>query len=135
MGAGCEIVRRGAAAEGAQRLLYAPGVTSSTSAARGLCLTSAELPPGARSACHLHRGIESAGYVASGMVGLWWGERLEEHAVLEAGDFAYVPPDVPHVVGNVGDEPASIVVAHRSANDQDGIELLPELDGIAAPAA
>lgn len=95
---GCEIVRRGAAAEGAQRLLYAPGVTSRTSAARGLCLTNAELPPGARSACHLHRGIESAGYVVHGVVGCWWGERLEEYAELEAGDFAYIPPDVPHVV-------------------------------------
>jgi uncharacterized RmlC-like cupin family protein len=135
MGAGCEIVRRGSAAEGAQRLLYAPGVTSSTTAARQLCLTSAELPPGARSACHLHRGIESAGFVADGVIGLWWGERLEEYAVLEAGDFGYIPPDLPHVVGNVGDEPALIVVAHSSANDQDGIELLPELDGAAVPAA
>ena len=128
-----EIVRRGTAVEGAQRLRYAPGVTSGTTATRGLCLTNAELPPGARSACHLHRGIESAGYVASGTVGVWWGERLEEHAVLEAGDFAYIPPDLPHVVGNVGDEPAFVVVAHSSASDQDGIELLPELDGIAIP--
>jgi uncharacterized RmlC-like cupin family protein len=134
MGAGCEIVRRGLAAEGAQRLRYAPGVTSTTSAAHGLCLTNAELPPGARSACHLHRGIESAGYVASGVIGFWWGERLEQYAVLEAGDFAYIPPDVPHVVGNVGDEPAVIVVAHSSANDQDGIELRPELDGLSVPA-
>jgi uncharacterized RmlC-like cupin family protein len=131
---GCEIVRRGGAVEGAQRLLYAPGITSSTSAASRLCLTSAELPPGARSACHLHRGIESAGYVASGIVGVWWGERLEEYAELAAGDFAYIPPDLPHVVGNVGDGPALIVVAHSSASDQDGIELLPKLDITAAAA-
>jgi uncharacterized RmlC-like cupin family protein len=129
--AGCEIIRRAAAVAGAQRLLYAPGVTSRTAGARGLCLTNAELPPGARSACHLHRRIESAGYVASGSVGVWWGELLEEYAVLVAGDFAYIPPDLPHVVGNVGSEPAVIVVAHSSASDQDGIELLPELDGLA----
>lgn len=131
MEAGCEIIRGTAATEGAQRLLYAPGVTSRTAAARGLCLTNAELPPGARSACHLHRRIESAGYVASGAVGLWWGERLEQYAMLRSGDFAYIPPDLPHVVGNVGSEPALIVVAHSSASDQDGIELLPELDGVA----
>jgi uncharacterized RmlC-like cupin family protein len=129
MTASCEIIRRGDAVEGAQRLLYAPGVTARTSQARGLCLTSAELPPGARSACHLHRGVESAGYVARGTVGFWWGERLEHHAELGAGDFAYIPPDVPHVVGNLGSEPALIVVSHSSADDQDGIELLPQLDG------
>jgi len=126
----CEIVRGGEAHEGAQRLFYAAGVTAGTTATAALCLTSAELPAGARSACHLHRSIESAGVVASGLVDLWWGDRLEEHAVLEAGDFAYIGPDVPHVVGNAGHEPAVIVVAHSSADDQDGIELLPELDRV-----
>jgi uncharacterized RmlC-like cupin family protein len=124
----CEIVRRGDGHDGAQRLSYAPGVTAATSGVQRLCLTSAELPAGARSACHLHREIESAGFVASGLVDFWWGNQLEEHAVMEAGDFAYIAPDVPHVVGNAGREPALIVVAHSAPSDQDGIELLPELD-------
>jgi uncharacterized RmlC-like cupin family protein len=128
----CEIVRRGGVHEGAQRLLYAPGVTSTTTATRSLCLTSAELPAGVRSACHLHRGIESAGYCVSGTIEMWWGERLDRHAVLEAGDYAYIPPDLPHAVGNPGSGPAAIVVAHSSASDQDGIELLPELDALLA---
>jgi uncharacterized RmlC-like cupin family protein len=124
----CVVIRGGGEHEGAQRLSYATGVTSVTAAAQALCLTSAEMPVGARSACHLHRGIESAGFVASGTVDFWWGDRLEEHAVLEAGDFAYIAPDVPHVVANAGDAPALIVVAHSAATDQDGIEQLPELD-------
>jgi uncharacterized RmlC-like cupin family protein len=128
MDARCEIVRRGEAHEGAQRLAYAPGITAATTGAQRLCLTSAELPPGARSACHLHRGIESAGFVASGTVDFWWGARLDEHAVMLAGDFAYIAADVPHVVGNAGSVPALIVVAHSSSSDQDGIELYPELD-------
>src|SRR6266487_5966913 len=99
---GCEIVKAGETHAGAQRLFYAPGVTSATSATRGLCLTSAELLVGTRSACHLHHGIESAGHVVSGTLDFWWGARLEHHAVLEPGDFAYIPPDVPHVVGNAG---------------------------------
>jgi uncharacterized RmlC-like cupin family protein len=130
MSQGCEIVRKGEAKGGAQRLLYAAGVTSATTPTRSVCLTSAELPPGARSTCHLHRGIESAGYVVSGTVGCWWGERLEHSAVLGPGDYAYIPPDVPHAVGNLGDEPALIVVAHSSAHDQDGIDLRPDLDGL-----
>src|SRR5690348_10333821 len=115
MGHGVEIVRGGEPVQGAQRLAYAPGVTSSTTAVAGLCLTSAVLPGGARSACHLHRGIESAGYVVSGRLEMWWGDELETHAVLEAGDFAFIPADLPHVVGNVTDAPAAMVVAHSSA--------------------
>ena len=132
---GIEIVRAGGAVPGAQRLAYAPGITSKTTAAGGVCLTSAVLPVGARSACHLHRGIESAGYVVSGRLETWWGDELEEHAVLEAGDFAYIPADLPHVVGNAGSEPAAMVVAHSSASDQDGIELLPALDELLAGRA
>ena len=125
---GCEFVRAGDSADGLQGLLYAAGVTSATTSTGRLCLTSAELPPGARSRCHLHRGIDSAGFVARGTVRTWWGERLEHEQVLTAGDFAFIPADLPHVVGNAGDEPALIVVAHSAASDQDGIELLPELD-------
>jgi uncharacterized RmlC-like cupin family protein len=129
---GIEIVRSADAAQGLQGLWYAPGVTDATTATGRLCLTSAELPPGKRSACHVHRGIDSAGFIARGTVRTWWGEQLEHDAVLSAGDFAFIPADVPHVVGNDGDEPAFIVVAHSSANDQDGIELLPELDRLLA---
>jgi len=124
----CEIVRRGTTAQGLQGLAYAAGVTSATTGTQRLCLTASELPPGKRSACHLHRGIDSAGYIVSGTVRTWWGERLEHEAVLEAGDFAFIPADLPHVVGNAGDVPAMIVVAHSSKHDQDGIELLPDLD-------
>jgi uncharacterized RmlC-like cupin family protein len=124
----CTIVRRGGEHEGAQGLAYALGVTSATTRTRGLCLTTAELPPGRRSACHLHRDIESAGYVVSGTLEFWWGAGLENYAVLQAGDFAHIPADVPHVVGTPPDSQAVIVVAHSSASDQDGIELLPGLD-------
>jgi uncharacterized RmlC-like cupin family protein len=126
----CEVVRRGETHTGTQGLAYAAGVTSASTGTQSLSLTSAVLPVGMRSRCHLHRGIESAGFVVSGAVDTWWGERLDRHAVLHAGDYAYIPPDVPHVIGNAGDEPAVIVVAHAAASDQDGIELLPELDAL-----
>jgi uncharacterized RmlC-like cupin family protein len=127
---GCEFVLAGDSAQGLQGLLYAAGVTSSTTSTGRLCLTSAALPPRVRSRCHLHRGIDSAGYIARGTVRTWWGERLEHEQLLQAGDFAFIPADLPHVVANAGDEPAFIVVAHSSASDQDGIELLPELDAL-----
>jgi len=50
--------------EGAQRLIYAAGITSATTTCRGLCLTTAELPPGARSACILAAIARLAGCAA-----------------------------------------------------------------------
>jgi uncharacterized RmlC-like cupin family protein len=129
--AGCVLVPRGASYPGAQGLTYSTGLTGATTGARNLCLTEAALPPGACSRAHLHRGIESGGYVLEGTVETRWGERLEHSLVAEAGEFVYIPPDVPHVVRNVSsDRPARALVAHTAADDQEGIVLLPELDDL-----
>jgi uncharacterized RmlC-like cupin family protein len=57
-----------------------------------------------------------------------WGERLEERLVARAGDYVYVPADMPHRVMNVSAADVRAVVAHTAADDQDGIVMLPELD-------
>ena len=125
------LVRRGEDHTGAQGLAYSAGLTGATAGSRGLCLTEAALPPGARSRAHLHRGVESGGYVLEGTVETLWGERLEHSLVAEAGEFVYIPPDVPHVVRNASsDRPARALVAHTAADDQEGIALLPELDDL-----
>jgi uncharacterized RmlC-like cupin family protein len=126
---GCVLVGRGGRYTGAQGLTYAAGLTGASAGAQGLCLTEAELPPGASSRAHLHRGIETGGYVIEGTLETLWGERLEESVVAEAGEFVYIPPDVPHVVRNPSaEQPARALVAHTAADDQDGIELRPDLD-------
>jgi uncharacterized RmlC-like cupin family protein len=125
----CVLVGRGETYLGAQGLTYGSGITGATTGARGLCLTVAELPPGARSRAHLHRRIESAGYVVEGTVETLWGDRLEHSVVATEGEFVYIPPDVPHMVRNPSDDlPARALVAHTAADDQQGIELRPDLD-------
>ena len=48
----------------------------------------------------------------SGEVGMWYGERLENHMVNRAGDFVYIPANVPHLPYNLSKtEPATAVVA------------------------
>jgi uncharacterized RmlC-like cupin family protein len=124
-------VPRGASYTGAQGLTYGVGLTGASTGAHGLCLTEAELPPGACSRAHLHRGIETGGYVLEGVLETLWGESLEHSLVAEAGEFVYIPPDVPHAVRNPSaDRPARALVAHTAADDQAGIELLPELDAL-----
>jgi uncharacterized RmlC-like cupin family protein len=88
----------------------------------------ATLPPGGRAKAHLHRGIETAAYVLEGEIEMRFGERLEERLLAKAGESVYVPADMPHLIHNPGLSYARAVVTHSSADDQDGIVLLPELD-------
>ena len=128
---GCVLIRAGETYEGRQGLAYAAGVTGTSAGSRGLCLTATTVPPGGRSRAHLHRGIESAGYVIEGELVTLFGARLEQRVVASAGDFVYIPPDVPHLVANLSDAPARGLVAHSAPDDQAGIVLLPDLDALA----
>jgi uncharacterized RmlC-like cupin family protein len=95
---------------------------------RGVCLVELELPPGGRSRAHLHREIESAGYVIEGELEMLWGAALEHRERIAAGEFAYIPPDMPHLVLNPTATTARALVVHTAASDQEGIVLLPELE-------
>ena len=50
-----------------------------------------------------------------------------------AGDFVYIPANVPHLPYNLsGSEPATAVVARTDPNEQESVVLLPELEAIHA---
>jgi uncharacterized RmlC-like cupin family protein len=111
-------------------MTYLRGLTGDTVGSRGICLTVLVLPDGARANTHLHRGVETAGYVVEGRFEMFYGERLGEHVEFEAGDLVYIDADVPHLVLNRSGADATALVAHTAASDQEGIVLLPELDGL-----
>jgi uncharacterized RmlC-like cupin family protein len=94
----------------------------------GICMVELELPPGGKSRAHLHRGVESAGYVIEGELEMLWGPQLEHRERIGAGELAYIPPEVPHLVLNPTSAVARAVIAHTAASDQEGIELLPHLE-------
>jgi uncharacterized RmlC-like cupin family protein len=119
----CRVYRRGERFEGAQGMTYFAGLSGS-----GICMVELELPPGGRSRAHLHRGVESAGYVIEGELEMRWGPELEHRERVRAGELAYIPADVPHLVLNRTGEVTRALVAHTAPDDQEGIELLPELD-------
>ena len=58
------------------------------------------LEPGAESAVHHHGPLETIVYVAEGQGKIRWGFRLEHEADLEAGDFFFIPPFLPHQESN-----------------------------------
>ena len=73
------------------------------------------MPPGARAKAHLHESHETAIYVLSGEVDTWYGDELEHHILVKAGDLFYIPAGVPHLPANRSDKPASADhCAHRS---------------------
>ena len=65
----------------------------------------------------------------SGEVVVFHGEGLRERDVMRAGDFIYIPANVPHLPMNASQsEPATAVIARTDPNEQESVVLLPELD-------
>jgi uncharacterized RmlC-like cupin family protein len=126
----CRVIPSGEAYRGRQGFTYLAGLTGASADSHAICMTVLELPDGARAKTHLHRGIETAAFVIAGEVEMYFGDQLAEHLVAHAGEYVYVPGDMPHLVMNRSGAPARALVAHTAAYDQEGIVLLPELDGL-----
>ncbi|HEY7399123.1 MAG TPA: cupin domain-containing protein [Gaiellaceae bacterium] len=124
----CRVVQSGPAYVGKQGFTYLQGLTGETVGSRAISMTVLTLPDGARARTHLHRDVETAVYVIDGLTEMFYGPHLEAHLVAATGDYVYVPADVAHLVMNRSGAPATAVVAHTAASDQEGIVLLPELD-------
>lgn len=105
-----------------QRLPYFIGVSADTAGAQGLSMHMVVIPPGARAQPHIHVGYETAIYVLQGKVETRYGEKLEDSAISEAGDFLFVPPGVPHEAINLSStEPARAIVARNDANEHERV--------------
>jgi uncharacterized RmlC-like cupin family protein len=126
----CVVIRSGDAYQGQQGLTYLAGLTGTTAGSRAICMTLVVLPDGARAKTHLHRGIETAVYVIEGETEMYFGERLEGLVRARAGEYMYIPADMPHLVLNRSGATCRAVVAHTAADDQAGIVPLPALDGL-----
>jgi uncharacterized RmlC-like cupin family protein len=125
----CRTVRPGPEFVGKQALSYSPGISAVSVGAQRLHLQVMRMPPGARAKAHKHRSHETAIYVLSGAAGMWFGERLEQHLVTKAGEYVYIPADVPHLPYNLSQsESCEAVIARTDPNEQESVVLLPELD-------
>lgn len=105
-----------------QRLPYFVGISGETVGARGLSMHLVVIPPGARAEPHSHSGYETGIYVLEGRVETRYGEGLAQSIVSEAGDFLFIPPDVPHEAVNLSaTESARAVVARNDPAEQDRV--------------
>lgn len=107
-----------------QHVPYFLGISGATAGARGVSLHLISIPPGASAEPHIHRGYETAIYLLEGRVLTRYGPGLRKSMVNEAGDFIYIPPDVPHQPVNLSDSaPARALVARNDANEQENVVL------------
>ena len=107
-----------------QQLPYFLGISAATAGASGISLHLVCIPPGAAAEPHVHRGYETAIYLLEGRVMTRYGPGLASSVINEAGDFLYIPPDVPHQPVNLSStEPARAIVARNDANEQEHVVL------------
>lgn len=89
------------------------------------------IPPGGRAKAHLHQNHETAIYAISGETAMWYGETLEQHMTIKAGDFLYIPAGMPHLPYNPStSQPAVAVLARTDPNEQESVVLRPDLEHI-----
>jgi len=130
----CVKISQGESYRGKQALQYFAGVSAESAGSRGLCLHTVTIAPLARAKPHLHRHHESAVFVLSGEAGMWFGEGLRQHVWMRAGDFLYIPANVPHLPYNPSpNEPCVGVIARTDPNEQESVTLVDVPDPGVAP--
>lgn len=127
----CAVVRAGESFIGKQGFSYAAAISAETVGSSGIHMQLLTIPPGARAKAHKHEAHETAIYVLSGEAAMYYGENLEQHMITRAGDFVYIPANVPHLPYNLSaTEPCTAVIARTDPNEQESVVLLPALDTI-----
>ena len=115
-----------------QGSIYAPGVSKETVGSQAVFLGQVTLGPGERTRAHIHEGHESAFYMMSGEnVELWTGERLQHCERVQAGDYLFIPANVPHVAVNRSARlPAVFIGVRNEPTAQESVVMRSELDAL-----
>lgn len=117
------LVRPSETIETQQRLSAYVGISGKNSGATGISLNLVVIPPGGAAEPHLHRGYETAIYVLEGSVETLYGAGLRESITSHAGDFLFIPADLPHQPRNLSSSlPARAIVARNDPNEQESVE-------------
>lgn len=125
----CVIVRSGETFVGKQAFTYSAGIYAENTGAERICMHLLNIPPGGRAKAHLHENHETAIYVISGVAEMWYGQNLEKHMVVRAGEYLYIPAGMPHLPYNPSEtEVATAVLARTDPKEQESVVLLPELE-------
>lgn len=105
-----------------QQLPNFEGISATTAGSKNLCMHLVVIPPGGKAVAHYHDGYETTIYIIEGRAETRYGKNLEHSTINEAGDFLYIPPNLPHQPINLSDtEQVIAVVARNDANEQESV--------------
>jgi uncharacterized RmlC-like cupin family protein len=120
----CVVVRGGEPFSGRQGLDYFEGISAESAGSTGIWMHLLEMAPGVSALPHLDENHETAILMLDGRARMRYGDGLAEELEVQAGDFLYIPPGMPHQPFNAGDEPARAVIARTDPNEQESVVLL-----------
>ncbi|GAB1471770.1 cupin domain-containing protein [Chloroflexota bacterium] len=105
-----------------QQLPNFEGISASTAGSKHLCMHLVIIPPGGQAVAHHHNGYETVIYIIEGKAETRYGENLEHSSINEAGDFLFIPPNLPHQPVNLSKtEQVIAVVARNDPNEQENV--------------
>jgi uncharacterized RmlC-like cupin family protein len=105
-----------------QQLPNFVGISESSAGSKHLSMNLVVIPAGGAAQPHVHRGYETAIYLLEGRVETRYGPGLRKSVIHEAGDFIFIPADVPHQPVNLSaTEPAKALVARNDPNEQESV--------------
>jgi uncharacterized RmlC-like cupin family protein len=108
-----------------QQLPNFEGISANTAGSTKLCMHLVIIPPGGRATPHYHNGYETALYIIQGRAETRYGVNLEHSSINEAGDFLFIPANVPHQPVNLSEtEEVIAVVARNDPNEQESVVLI-----------
>jgi uncharacterized RmlC-like cupin family protein len=120
----CAVVSTDESFRGKQGFDYVGAISAQSVGAEGICMHMLAIPPGGRAKPHLHEHHETAIYVLSGEGGMWYGDDLRQHLIARAGQFVYIPANVPHLPYNrSATEPCVAVLARTDPNEQESVVI------------
>jgi uncharacterized RmlC-like cupin family protein len=107
-----------------QQLPNFEGISGATTGATALCMHMVIIPPGGKAVPHIHNGYETAIYIVKGRAETRYGEGLKQSEINQAGDFIFIPADVPHQPVNLSQtEEVVAIVARNDPNEQESVVL------------
>ncbi len=105
-----------------QQLPNFEGISARSAGTKHLCMHIVVIPAGGEALAHYHDGYETAIYIIQGRAETKYGQNLEFSSINEAGDFLFIPPNLPHQPVNLSDtEEVIAVVSRNDPNEQESV--------------